>query len=419
VIVGLFWWQPWTDETQPALVERPTDLPAIAVLPFENMSGDPEQDYFSDGITEDLITDLSRISGLFVIARSTVFTYKDRAVTVRQVGDELGVRYVLEGSVRKSGNRVRINAQLIDVRSEQHLWADRYDRELTEVFALQDEVTEQIVSALAVKLTTDEEERFARASQVDPDAYDTLLRGLELFRRYSKETNAEAREYFERAIAIDPNFARAHADLALTLVEDVTEGWSDAPEASLRQAMVFAQKALTIDDSVPQVHFALSNIFLDQRRYDESIDAARKSIALDPNFADGYVVMAAAFNYAGEPDAAIAAMQKAIRLNPRQPFWYPWTLGQAQFLLKRFEEAIRLFEDVINRNPSFPLGHLALATAYAQVGRIEDAEWEVQEVLSLLPGYSMVREQARAVYKNEADLELWMSGLRKAGLPER
>ncbi len=195
-------------------------------------------------------------------------------------------------------------------------------------------------------------------------------------------------------------------------------GWSDAPEASLRQAMVFAQKALTIDDSVPQVHFVLSNIFLEQRRYDDSIDAARRSVALDPNFADGYVVMAATFNYAGEPEAAITAMQKAIRLSPRQPFWYPWILGQAHFLMQRHEEAIRLFEDVIKRSPHFPLGHLALATAYAQVGRIEDAEWEIQELLNLLPDYTVVREQARAVYKNEADLERWMSGLRKAGLPE-
>ena len=394
----------------------PPDQPSIAVLPFDNMSGDPEQEYFVDGITEDLITDLSQVSGLFVIARNSVFTYKGKPVKVQQVGRELGVQYVLEGSVRKSGNRIRINAQLVDASTGRHLWAARYDRELTEIFALQDEVTAKIVSALAVKLTVGERERLSRAAVTSPEAYDTLLRGLELLRRFTRETNAEARVLFEKAIALDPQYARAYADVALTHGMDVTFGWTDAPEAANARGLEFARNGLALDDTLPQVHFALSNTYLRHRRYDESIAADRKSIGLDPNYADGYASLAMSLAYAGRPEDGLEAIRKAMRLNPRHPFFYVWNVGHAYFMMGRYEEAATAFERVLDRNPQFPGGHMTLAATYGHLGRTVDAEWEVEETLTLLPDFSLASERRRALYKNPADLERYIEGLRKAGL---
>jgi adenylate cyclase len=382
------------------------------------MSGDPEQEYFSDGITEDLIADLSRISGVFVIARTTVFTYKGKSVTVQQVGDDLGVQYVLEGSVRRVGNRVRINTQLVDARSGRHLWGDRYDREMTDIFVLQDEVTKKIVSALAVELTADEENRLQRTAKIDPGAYDVFLRGLELYRRYTFETRAEARGLFERAIALDPGFARAHAGIALTHVFDYIEGSTDTPEKSLQRSLEMVEHALALDDTVPQVHFAASYVYLQLGRHDDSIAAARRAVALDPNYADGYVQMALSMIYAGRPEEGLEQMTNAMRLNPWHPFLYIWTRGHAHLVMEQYEEAIALFEKVIESNPHYQDGHLALAAAYGAVGRIGDAEWEAEEVLSLQPGFTLADNLRRTPYKNPADLERWIEGLRKAGLPE-
>jgi adenylate cyclase len=412
------WWQPWTGQPETVPVERPADLPAIAVLPFDNMSGDPAQDYFSDGITEDLITDLSRVSGLFVIARNSVFTYKGTPVKVQQVGRELGVAYVVEGSVRKAGDRVRINAQLVDAATGRHLWADRYDRELTDVFALHDEVVQKIVAALAVRLTADEEARLGRAAKVDPEAYDLLLRGLARFRRFSREDNAAARAFFERAMALDPRFARAHADAAWSHALDVAFGWTDSPEPSLQRAIDMAQHALALDESVPQVHIALASIHRRQRRFDESIAAARKAIELDPNYADGYAQLANSLNYGGRPEEALKAIDTATRLNPRNPFFFRQIVGQAHFLLGRYEEAASAFEKVLERNPNLLPAHLVLASTYAHLGRIEDAQWAAQEILTLQPNFSLAQERERTAYKRPADQERYIDGLRKAGLPE-
>jgi adenylate cyclase len=419
---GLAWWQPWGPDVEPASVEKMVlplpDKPSIAVLPFDNMSGDPEQDYFSDGITEDLITDLSRISGLFVIARNSVFTYKDAAIEVRQVARELGVRYVLEGSVRKAGNRVRINAQLIDAQTGGHLWADRYDGDLTDVFGLQDEVTRKIVAALAVTLTVDEQERLNQTVEANPEAYDMLLRGLVRLRRYTRQTNIEAREFFEQAIALDPGYARAHGDVGLTYALEVGFGWTDDLEPALERALEFLNAALALDETVPQVYFALNNTYIWLNRLEDAIAAAQRAIDLDTNFADGYAALAFALNYAGRPVESLAAIRKAMRLNPRYPFLYRWNVGHSFLLMERYDEAIEAFESVVAVNPEFPVAHLTLAVAYAQSGRIEDAEWEAEEILTLLPGFTIERDRRRHPYLNPADMERYLQGLRKAGLPE-
>ena len=394
-----------------------TDQIGIAVLPFENLSGNPEQDYFSDGITDDLISDLSRISGLFVIARSTMFTYKGKLVGAQQVGRELGVPYVLEGSVRRDGDRVRVNAQLIDTTNKSPLWADRYDRAMTGMFDLQDEVTQKIVAALAVRLTTEETDRLSRPARADPEAYDTLLRGLAQLRRYTPETNAEALELFENALALDPDYARAYASMAYSFAISVIFGWTKSPEEVSRRALELTQRAMELDDSLPQTHFARSNAYRALRRLDEATAAAQRAIALDPNYADAYAALAITLNYAGQPEAGIDAVRKSMRLNPRYSFFMVWILAQGYYLLGHYDKAIAELQKVVESNPSFVQGHKLLAAAYGQVGKVEDAEWEAEEVLTLLPDFSIEEESRRAPYRSPG-LEHYIDGLRKAGLPE-
>ncbi len=394
------------------------DKPSIAVLPFINMSDDPEQEYFSDGITEDIITDLSKVSGLFVVARNSSFTYKGKAVKVRVVGRELGVRHVLEGSVRKSGNRVRITAQLIDAATGNHVWAERYDRELTDVFAVQDEVTQEIVSILAVKLSADEAARLQRVVRTDPDAYDLLLRGLALQHRYTQETNAESREYFMKAIAIDPGYARAHANIGYSLSLDVLNGWPEDREATLYKAEAHIETAIRLDPALPQVHFAASLLYRIRRRLDEALVAIHKAIELKPNYAEGYGSLAMVLIYAGRADEGLEAVQTSMRLNPFNGFFVYWVLGLCYFHLERYDEAAVQFERAVEANPQFLRGHLLLAATYGQLGRIEDAEWEAQEALVLLPELTLRQRRAIVPYKKQADVERYIDGLRKAGIPE-
>lgn len=414
------WWQPWQTREKPASLERTAfplpDKPSIAVLPFQNMSGEPEQDYFSDGMTEDLITDLSKISGLFVIARNSVFTYKDVPVKIRDVGREFGVRYVLEGSVRKAGGKVRITAQLIDATNEFHIWADRFDGDLKDVFALQDEVTAKIISALELKLTESERESLARKYTNSLEAYDYFLRGLEQFSRYNKEDNLNAREFYERAIELDPTFARAYANLARTYASEFVDGWSDAPEQSLQQAHELAEKAIALDDSLPQVHWVMGEVHLFSKHHAAAVREVENVIALDPNSADAYALLAWTLHYAGTPKDSVALMEKAMRRNPRYPFAYLFGLGEIYFTLGRYDKAIETFEKALERNPVAQRTRMWLAASYAHAGRIDDAEWEVEQLVTLDPDFSLQRMQQVIPYKDPAHLEKLLDGLREAGL---
>jgi adenylate cyclase len=263
------------------------EKPSIAVLPFTNMSGDPEQEYFSDGMTEDLITDLSKLSGLFVIARNSVFTYKGKAVEVAEVSRKLGVRYLVEGSERKAGNRVRINAQLVDATTGGHLWAERYDRELQDIFALQDEVTQKIVLALKVKLTAEEQTRFCQAPTSNLDAYDSFLRGQAYFWRLTREANIQARQLFEKAIELDPQYAGAYAVPSRTYFIEWLLQWSQDPQV-LAQGFALAQRAVVSNDSLPLAHTMLGIAYVLQKQHEQAIAEGERAITLDPNYADGY-----------------------------------------------------------------------------------------------------------------------------------
>jgi adenylate cyclase len=349
-------------EAQPPLLPLP-DKPSIVVLPFVNMSGDPGQEYFSDGLTEDLTTALTKVSGLFVIARNSAFTYKGRAVDVKAVSRELGIRYVLEGSVRKADSRVRINAQLVDGLSATHVWAESYDRELKDIFAVQDEVRGKIVLALKVKLTKEEQERFRSTPTGNLEAYEYLLRGVEYYFRRTKEANAQARQMFENAIALDPQYAAAHALLGLAHLMEFLFGWSPNPQ-HVERAFELAQRAIVLDNSLPLAHLVLGLVYVRQQQYEQAIAEEEKAIALDPNSASGYASLAEVLNAAGRPEEAIVAVEKAMRLDPHYPDHYLSNLALAYRLTGRYEEAIAAQKQLTLRNPNFLFAYTELAFSY-------------------------------------------------------
>jgi adenylate cyclase len=394
------------------------DRPSIAILPFNNMSGDPDQEYFSDGMTEDLITDLSKVSGLFVIARNSSFAYKGRQVDLREVGRELGVRYILEGSVRRAGDRVRINAQLIDSTTGGHVWAERFDRSMADVFALQDEVTQKIVSALAVRLDPEEQRRLDRKLEIDPEAYDLFLRGIERLRRFTPQTNAEARGFFHQAMMVDPRYARAVSGVGFTYAMDVFLGAKVDRQETLGMAERYATAAAKLDDGEPAVWFGISFIYERLHRFDESIEAARRSVEIDINYADGYAQLASALLQAGRPEEGLEAVQTAMRRNPGRPFFYLDVLARAHFMLEAYEQAASAYEEVVQSNPGFISGHRGLAASYAHLGRTDDAEWEASEILALQPDFSLRKERETNAFRREEDMARYIEGLRKAGLPE-
>jgi adenylate cyclase len=391
------------------------DKASIAVLPFVNMSGDPEQEYFSDGITEDLITDLSKVSGLFVIARNSVFTYKGRPVKINKVGRELGVRYVLEGSVRKSNDRIRITAQLVDTTTEGHLWAERYDRELKDIFALQDEVTRKIVGALAVKLTEDERKNLSNRYTDNLKAYDYYLRGLEYLYQFTEEANSQARDMFERAFELDPEFASAYAYLGLSHWMEWSMGWSQDPQ-SLERAFELAQRAIARNYSLPEAHRTLGEVYLWKKQHEQAIAEYETSVDLNPNYADGIAGLGDVLSWSGRPEEAIGLVNKAMRLNPVYPTSYLWNLGHAYFLTRKPEEAIDALKRVLNRNPNFHPAHVYLAILYIELGRTEEAGAEWTEFVRRSPGTSPDAWRQRIPYKDPAILERLFGTLARASL---
>jgi TolB-like protein/class 3 adenylate cyclase len=399
------------------------DKPSIAVLPFVNMSENAKQEYFSDGITEDLITDLSKISGLFVIARSSVFTYKNKPVQIRQVAEELGVRYVLEGSVRRAADQVRINAQLIDATTGGHLWAERYDGKMENVFALQDRITQKIVSALEVKLTAGEEKQIARNETDSTEAYETFLKGWAHYWQDTRDDLVQAIPYLEQAVKLDPNYSRAYAALAASYWRCSLLDWNSSLGLTSSETEEKAKQFLreAIKDPTPLAHFVASSMHRTEGRYQESIDDATRAIVLDANDPVGYVAMAKALIYAGRPAEGADAIKKAMRLNPHYPPAYLRTLGFAQFGMEQFEEAAASYEEAIKRDPKEEWQHLELAATYGQLGREQKAK-------SALKTFNELRAEAGKNYtftmqviglwgfKEQKDEERWREGLRRAGV---
>lgn len=422
-ITGLVWWQPWAPDAEPPSIARMAfslpEKPSIAVLPFDNLSRDPEQEYFADGLTEDIIANLSKIPNLFVIARNSMFTYKGKPVKVQQVAEEMGVRYVLEGSVRKADDRVRVTAQLIDAITGNHVWAERYDREAKNIFALQDEITLNIAAALQVELTEGDQEnvRLGRGT-TSLEAWSYATRALKFFRQFTKEEMARARSLIERAVELDPQYAAAWSFLGWTHWHDARWGWSASRAQSLQKAAELGQKALALDGSLPLTYQLLGSISLMNREYDDAIAHHEKAVALDPNGADAMAILGFTLTYAGRPGEATNLLQKAMRLSPYYPSWYLSTLGRAYRLTGRYDEAIVALKGAIERNPNFLHPHVVLAAAYSDAGKVEDARAEAKEILRIDPKFS-IHDFAKALpYKDPIILEHLNVALRKTGLPE-
>jgi adenylate cyclase len=415
---GFVSWQSREPVIPESTQQIPSEKPSIAVLPFNNMSGDPDQEYFADGITEDLTTDLSRISGLFVVARNSSFSYKGRSVDLRTVAQELGVKYVLEGSVRRVGDQIRINAQLVDGSSGGHLWAERFDGAMADVFALQDDVNRKIVAALEVSLTAADEQRFDRVETTSPEAYDVLLRGIERYNTFTIDAIGEARELFKQAATIDPNYARAYANIALTHVTEINFFWSKDREESIRLGLEFASKAVELDDSIPQIYLTRSILYLAQRQHQTALEAAQRTIEVHPNYVDGQATMAFIQSYSGQLEPALESLVRAKQINPQGTGVYLEIEGRILFLLRRYDDALRVLEEALERNPAFDRIHLDMAAVNAELGRPDDAAWAVDEALAISPDISLAKERRESLYKRESDFDHYIEALRKAGIPE-
>ncbi len=353
------------------------DRPSIAVLPFANMSQDPDQSYFSDGLTEDLITDLSQISGIFVIARNSVFAYRDKAVKIQDVGRELGVRYVLEGSVRKMGDRIRITAQLIDAATEGHLWAQRYDRDLKDIFVVQDEVRKKIVTALSVELSHEDEQRLAGKGEVAFAAYEYYLRGVELQATKMGGGIEKARAMFQKALEIEPGYAKAQAALGHTYLVDWIFGVNQ-DSATLDKVIGMAQKAIDMDPRESAGYALLGHAYLWNHQHTQGIAQTRKAISLGPGNAEWLASLGEQLTWAGEPYEAIQYLEQAMRLDPNYPAWHLWNLGHALYLGGDNEKAADMFQRTLVKDPNFWPAHAYLALTYDAMGKRDEAKEEIR-----------------------------------------
>ena len=410
---------------EPASVDKMTfplpEKPSIAVLPFDNMSGDPEQEYIADGFTENIITGLSQIPEMFVIARNSTFTYKGKPVKVKQVSEELGVKYVLEGSIQKVGDRLRVNAQLIDALEGHHLWAERYDRDLKDLFNLQDDITMKIVTALEVKLTRGE--IIGNRYKTDSfEAWSHLPKGFSLLNRGTVEDLLKARNHFEQAVNLDPDYAYAWTLLAWTYTIEVMLGWSESPGESIKRSFDLAQKAAGLGENQAGIYSLMCRIYKLQGKYDEAIAEGKKSVALAPNSSRAHIFLAESLHYGGRPEEAIVHAKKAMRLEPYYPAWFLINLGGSYEMVGRYEEANAIWKKFLERalKGEFPpiYIHERLAISYVRLGRMEEAQAHAAEILKIKPDYTVGFYRKTKSYKDKAYQEKSVDLLRKAGLPD-
>jgi adenylate cyclase len=389
--------------------------PSIAVLPFVNMSGDAEQEYFSDGITEEIITALSKTPKLFVIARNSTFTYKGKPAKIQDVGRELGVKYVLEGSVRKAQDKVRITAQLVDAQTGHHLWADRYDRELTKIFALQDEITLKILIAMQVKLTEGEQARFYVKGTDNLEAYLKLLQGRQYIDNFNQKNSFLAQQVLGEAMALDPGYAEPYTYLAATHFLEAFFGYSKSPMNSMANAITLAEKAISLDDSEANPHSMLGLLLTMKGEYEKGIAKGERAIELNPNSAEAHARLAISLVLSGRWEEAVASFKQAIRLNPNPPVYYLTHMSLAYARGKRYEEAFEVGEKAVHRQPDNVMARIFLAAIYGLADRAEEARVQAAEVIRISPKFSL--ENALRTWPfNQADKDRFLEALRKAGL---
>jgi adenylate cyclase len=409
---------PSVEKADPKKMAYPLpDKPSVAVLPFVNMSDDPKQEYLADGLAEEIINALSKLSNIFVIARNSTFTYKGKPVKIQQIAEELGVQYVLEGSIRKMGDKVRITAQLVDALTGNRLMSEQYEGDVKDVFAIQDDVTIKVLTSLRVNLTEGESARpFARGTK-NLEAYLKLLQTYEQRLIYNKESLARARQLAEEAITLDPRYALAYSFLAITLYNEVNLGVYDNPQKVLERAYGLAERAVALDDSLAWAHIAVGLVGLTYKKdWDKAIAEAQRAIAVEPGSAQGYAVMASSLVYAGRYEEAIPHYRKAFRLSPRPlPIWL-WNLSSAYIAMGQYEEAIKMLKKIAEKQPDQVYAHTLLATAYVLNGREAEARKEAAEVLRIDPNFSVERSFSDSPYKDQAEIGRRKETLRKAGL---
>jgi TolB-like protein/Tfp pilus assembly protein PilF len=396
------------------------DKPSIAVLPFENIGGDTEQEYLSNGIVESIITQLAQLPQLFVISRQSTFTYKGKNVKVKQVAEELGVRYILEGSVQSSGNRVRVTAQLIDAITGRHVWADRYERELKDIFAVQDEISQNVVAELGVQLGEGEQLRLAIKKSPNVEAYKYWWKGVDEFRKFTKESNQKSRELAEKALEIDPHYTLAYSLIAWTYYSEVAYGWSKNPAQSMEKIDQFINKALEVDPDSGDVPNLLTCVYGLKGEYDQAISQGRRAVERWPNICDSHAMLAWVLVKAGQPDEAIEEITKAMRLAPSYPTWFLLCLGQSYFLVGRYEEAIVALKKYLEREPQRIDNHAWLAAVYNAMGQEDQAQIEAKELLKKSPTFTLKqwRPTLALGFKDEVINDRIIHLASKAGLPE-
>jgi len=395
------------------------DKPSIAVLPFDNLCGHAEQDYIADGLTENITAALSKIPELFVIARTSTFAYKGTPAKLNQIAEDLGVRYILEGSIQKSGDNIRVTAQLIDALYGHHLWSEKYDKDIKDFFHIQDEITHKIGVELQVQLTHGEQAH-NWYDTMDFEAWGYISKGVGIFENYTRANNVKARELFEKALKIDPDSSFAWVMLGWTHFIDARHAFTKKPSESIKKAMQFASKALSIDDQNTDGHALLGSIYLISRQHEKAIEEGQKAIQLDPNSALSYALFSQTTYYAGKPDEAIATAEQAVRLAPNPPAWYLVPLGRAYRLAGRYQNALEAFEKLLERahKGEYPLWmpHHHLTVTYSMMGQIEKAQIHLAEAQRDNPKYSLELVRKISFFRDPNHLENILNALRKAGL---
>jgi adenylate cyclase len=407
---------------EPASVERMAfplpDKPSIAVLPFVNMSEDPKQEYFSDGLTDQIISGLSKVPNLFVIARNSTFTYKGKPMKIQKVAEDLGVKYVLEGSVQKTTDRIRITTQLIDATTGHHLWSERYDREPKDIFSIQDDITMEIMKAMRVELRGDQARMWVKHEKTNLKVYEKYLEGLSFYRKFTKGDNAQARQLFEQAIDKDPQFVVAYVTLGWTHFWDARFGWVESRAESIKMALKYAQKATELADTAALAYSLIGGVYFLQRQYEKAMAEGERAAALNPNGAMEYSFLAGVAGCSGRWEDSIIYAKKSIRLDPfAQIVSFHW-LGRAYFMTGQYDEAIQTFKKALGDSPNYLPAHAFLAASYISLGRESEAAAAAREVLRINPKFCLESYAKTLPYKNKSDIERYLAALRKAGLPQ-
>ena len=424
VVALVLMWEPWrVEENKPVedtvgATSAVDSRPVIAVLPLENLSDDPEQRYFSDGVSTDMITDLSQVSGLAVVARQTSFAYRDDNLEAGEFAGKVGASHVVVGSVRRHGQRIRVNVALIDAGKNLEVWAERYDRQLDDIFAVQDEITQQVVESLLVTMTGEEKQNIRNRATDNFDAYDLFLQGQRLFGSGTRQGLEEAKSVYRRAIELDPQFARAYSALGVAITRQALRGWSEAPVEMRKRAQDLVDKAISLDPLSPDVQWARGFVSLYNHNHDIAMESARRCVELAPSYADGYGLLALISNWRGESENAIDYAERGIRLDPRHTWDFPYNIGRARYQMGQHDIAETYLLEALERNPAALPAQLFLMASYARAGRQDDAEWQADQISITNPEVTLSHYAESMPFMTDEQRDLIIGDMRQAGLPE-